>query len=238
MAGMLRVRRSRGAFSGFLLVLLGVWGGLVPLVGPYVHYAYTPDSSWTLTSGRVWLEIVPAGATVLGGLLVMITKLRPVAIAGAILAIVSGAWFAIGRTLMPLWTTTSQGAPVGGHIARAMEQIGFFAGLGIVIICVAAVALGGLSVISHRDKRHAERVVSDSSAVPSGAGIGPTGTSSGPGMPGTGPSWGRRFGLPSRGSGERAASDDQAGDSNDDKGTGSLRKVAVGSGRKSSTSSS
>jgi hypothetical protein len=28
MAGMLQMRRSRGAFSGFLLVLLGLWGAL------------------------------------------------------------------------------------------------------------------------------------------------------------------------------------------------------------------
>ncbi len=164
MAGTMRVRRSRGAFSGFLLVLLGVWGGLIPLVGPYVHYAYTPDSTWTLTTGRVWLELLPAGATVIGGLLVMISKVRPLAMLGATIAILSGAWFAIGRTLMPLWTSTGQGAPVGGQLARALEQIGFFAGLGAVIICVAAVALGGLSVVSVRDS-----IAATSMAAPAGA---------------------------------------------------------------------
>ena len=44
MAGMLKVSRSRGALSGVLLVLLGIWGGLIPLVGPYVNYAYTPTT--------------------------------------------------------------------------------------------------------------------------------------------------------------------------------------------------
>ena len=38
MAGMLQMRRSRGAFSGFLLILLGLWGALIPFVGPYFHY--------------------------------------------------------------------------------------------------------------------------------------------------------------------------------------------------------
>jgi hypothetical protein len=42
MAGMLRVPRSRGALSGALLVLLGLWGGLIAFVGPYFHFAYTP----------------------------------------------------------------------------------------------------------------------------------------------------------------------------------------------------
>src|SRR5262249_52014882 len=52
MTRMLQVPRSRGAVSGLLLVLLGLWGALIPLVGPYFHYAYTPDSAWTLTAGR------------------------------------------------------------------------------------------------------------------------------------------------------------------------------------------
>ncbi|MGO8979125.1 MAG: hypothetical protein ACLP70_13885 [Streptosporangiaceae bacterium] len=56
MTAMLRVPRSRGALSGVLLILLGLWGGLVPFVGPYFHYAYTPDRAWDFTAGRVWLE--------------------------------------------------------------------------------------------------------------------------------------------------------------------------------------
>ena len=55
MAGMLQMRRSRGAFSGFLLILLGLWGALIPFVGPYFHYAYTPDKAWTYNTGRLWL---------------------------------------------------------------------------------------------------------------------------------------------------------------------------------------
>ena len=62
MNGMLRVPRSRGALSGVLLVLLGAWGALVPFIGPYFHFAYTPDSGWTYTQGRLWLEILPGPA--------------------------------------------------------------------------------------------------------------------------------------------------------------------------------
>ncbi len=153
MAGILRVSRSRGALSGVLLVLLGIWGGLIPLVGPYVHYAYTPDHAWTLTSGRVWLEIIPAAGTLLGGLILLGSKLRPAALFGACLAAASGAWFAAGSALSPLWTTATpaQGYPVGGHVAQVMEQIGFFTGLGVVIVCIASLALGRLSVVTVRD---------------------------------------------------------------------------------------
>jgi hypothetical protein len=153
MAGMLTVSRSRGALSGVLLVLLGIWGGLIPLVGPYVNYAYTPNHAWRFTSGRIWLEILPAAGALLGGLILLASKLRPMALFGASLAAASGAWFAVGRSLAPLWTNNipAEGFPVGGHIARAMEQIGFFTGLGVVIVCIASVALGRLSLVSVRD---------------------------------------------------------------------------------------
>ena len=171
MAGMLRVSRSRGALSGVLLALLGIWGGLIPLVGPYVHYAYTPDHAWTFTAGRVWLEILPAAGTLIGGLVLLASKFRPMALLGASLAAASGAWFAAGTALAPLWTNTvaAQGFPVGGHLARAMEQIGYFTGLGVAIVCVASVALGRLSLVSIRDANAAER----SSTVTRPAGAGP-----------------------------------------------------------------
>jgi hypothetical protein len=139
--------------SGVLLVLLGIWGGLVPLVGPYVHYAYTPNHVWTITSGRIWLEFLPAAGAFLGGVILLASKFRPMALLGASLAAASGAWFAVGSALAPLWTHNlfAQGFPVGGHIARAMEQIGFFPGLGVVIVCIASIAIGRLSLVSVRD---------------------------------------------------------------------------------------
>jgi hypothetical protein len=154
MAGMLRVSRSRGALSGVLLILLGAWGGLIPFVGPSFHYAYTPDKAWTYTTGRLWLEILPAVAVVVGGLIVLVSGLRPTAMFGAWLAAIGGAWFAVGTVLAPLWTagiTAAQGVPIGGTMLRTVEQIGFFTGLGVVVVFVAAVALGRLSVVAVRD---------------------------------------------------------------------------------------
>lgn len=157
MAGMLRVPRSRGALTGALLVLLGIWGGLIAFVGPYFHYAYTPDKAWTYTTGRLWLEILPAAATVLGGLIVGGSGSRPVAIFGAWLAAASGAWFALGGLLSTVWTIGgTAGHPVGDNAHRVVEQIGFFTGLGVVIVFLAAVALGRFTVIGHRERMAAE----------------------------------------------------------------------------------
>ena len=157
MAGMLRVPRSRGALTGALLVLLGIWGGLIAFVGPYFHYAYTPDKAWTYTTGRLWLEILPAAATVLGGLIVGGSGSRPVAIFGAWRAAASGAWFALGGLLSTVWTIGGNaGHPVGDNAHRVVEQIGFFTGLGVVIVFLAAVALGRFTVIGHRERLAAE----------------------------------------------------------------------------------
>jgi hypothetical protein len=145
MAGMLQMRRSRGAFSGFLLMLLGLWGALIPFVGPYFHFAYTPDKAWTYNTGRLWLELLPGAAVFFGGFLLMIARTRHTALFGAILAVASGAWFALGTMLSPLWNhhVTMGGSPAAATVfKRIMEQLGFFSALGVVIVFVAAAAFG------------------------------------------------------------------------------------------------
>jgi hypothetical protein len=156
MNGMLRVPRSRGALSGVLLVLLGAWGALVPFIGPYFHFAYTPDSGWTFTQGRLWLEILPGAGAFLGGLITLASSYRHMAAFGAWLAALSGAWFVLGNTLRPLWNGTksagpSAGTAVGSTMMRMWEQLGFFTALGALIVLLAALALGRFTVIGARE---------------------------------------------------------------------------------------
>jgi hypothetical protein len=151
MAGMLQMRRSRGAFSGFLLILLGLWGALIPFVGPYFHYAYTPDTAWTYSTARLWLEILPGAAVFLGGFLLMIATGRHVALFGALLAAAAGGWFALGTVLSPLWNNhvTMGGSPASStQYMRIMEQLGFFTALGLVIVFIAAAALGRIASVT------------------------------------------------------------------------------------------
>src|SRR2546421_2977439 len=151
MAGMLQMRRSRGAFSGFLLMVLGLWGALIPFIGPYFNYAYTPDKAWTYNTGRLWLELLPGAAVFLGGVLLMVAKGRHTALFGALLAAAAGAWFALGTVLSPLWNhhIPMGGSPAGTSVyMRIMEQLGFFTALGVVIVFVAAAALGRISAVA------------------------------------------------------------------------------------------
>jgi hypothetical protein len=149
MAGMLRVRRVDGAIVGVLLVLLGIWGALIPFVGPYFHYAYTPNRTWDATAGRMWLEVLPGAAVVVGGLIVLLSRFRPLGLFGAWLSALAGAWFAVGGLIAAHWLSLpSAGQPVGGGTRAMLEQIGFFTGLGIVIVFLAAVALGRFTVVA------------------------------------------------------------------------------------------
>lgn len=157
--GTMHVARSRGALSGFLLVLLGIWGAVIPFVGPYFTYAYTPDSAWTWTWGRLWLEVLPGIAAIIGGLILATTINRAFGIFAGWLASAAGAWFVVGPILGRLWGGAggAAGTPVGGTTRQVVEEIGFFAGLGVVILFLAAYALGRYTVWAVRDVRAAER---------------------------------------------------------------------------------
>ena len=156
MAGMSQILRSRGAVTGVLLILLGAWGGLVPFVGPYFHYAYTPDTAWHFTLARLWLEILPAAAVVLGGVLVMASTRRLLAGTGAILAALAGGWFIAANPVNTLWPHLGvPGVPAGTSATQTvLEELGFFTGLCAVIIFCAALALGRCTVADSQTREY------------------------------------------------------------------------------------
>jgi hypothetical protein len=146
--------------SGVLLVLLGLWGGLISFVGPYVDFAYSPNETWFFNADRFWLNVAPALATGLGGLIVLLSANRAVAMFGGWMAAFGGAWFVVGPTVSVLWKAsgaTATGAPIGNEVRQVAEHLGFFVGLGAVIIFFAAFALGRFSVVGVRDARLTEK---------------------------------------------------------------------------------
>jgi hypothetical protein len=141
---------SRGRASGALLVLLGAWGALVPLVGPYFGYAYTPDKAWAYTSGRLVLSVLPGAAVFLGGVLVLASE--GAAAIGGFFAAVGGAWFVVGAEVMgvaaqggsygPGSPVVTSGPAFAPATMRLLEHLGFYSGLGVVIVFLGALALG------------------------------------------------------------------------------------------------
>jgi hypothetical protein len=176
MAGVMRIPRSRGGVSGALLILLGAWGGLAPFVGPYFSFAYTPDKAWAYTSGRLWLSVVPGAAALLGGLLVITASHRAVGCVGAFAAALGGAWFIVGSPVIRLAVkngSITPGVPLAGPLGPLssasrvlVEGLGFFTGVGTLILFFAALALGRFSVVGVRDAALAEEMLT---AVPTDA---------------------------------------------------------------------
>src|SRR5689334_348286 len=154
----LRVPRSRGALSGLLLLLLGAWGALIPFIGPLFSFGLPPDTAWTWTAARGWLEVLPGVVTAVGGLILLVSANRITACFGAWLAVAGGAWFIVGPELAHVLHIGDPGLPASSRTwLQALESLAFFYGLGALIIFFAAGALGRLSVRSVRDVKAARR---------------------------------------------------------------------------------
>jgi hypothetical protein len=140
----MRLPRTTGALSGVLVVVLGIWGALIPFVGPYFHYSFASNASWHFTASRVWLDVVPGVVAVLGGLMLLSGSRRTSGLLGGWLAVAAGAWFAIGPSVSVLWHGNDRpiGAPTGSHTRQALELLGYFQGLGVLIAALAAFAMG------------------------------------------------------------------------------------------------
>jgi hypothetical protein len=140
----MRVPRTTGAFSGFLIVLLGLWGALVPFFGPYFHFAFGGYQTWHYTSERLWLCIVPGAVAVIGGIMLLRATTRVGGLTAGWVALAAGVWFAVGPSVSLLWhhTIYAIGTPAGGYTRQMIEWVGYFYGLGAAIIGLAAFAMG------------------------------------------------------------------------------------------------
>ncbi len=132
--------------AGLLILILGLWGGLVPFIGPYFHFALGPNHSWTWTSGRFWLSVLPGAVAVLGGLMLLGAGPRPSGKLGAVLALAAGIWFAIGPEVSLLWNASgAQGVAHGSKGVRVLEMLTYHSLLGAVMAALAGYALPGLA---------------------------------------------------------------------------------------------
>lgn len=139
--------------SGALILLLGVWGGIAPYVGPIFAYHMDGAGAWTWTTARAELALGPGGIAVLGGLLLMIAGQRGMQRFGAFIAATAGTWFVVGSIFFPLWTGATVRLPKSGAAGISatwmgiLESLGFFLGTGVLIALLAAYAYGSLGSV-------------------------------------------------------------------------------------------
>ncbi len=140
----MRMARSTGVLSGLQIMLLGIWGGLIPFVGPYFNYSFGVNTTWHYTSDRLWLNILPGALAVLGGALLLVAATRVAGVVGGWLALLAGTWYVIGPAVSLTWESGRGpiGAPLFGSTRQMLELVGYFYGLGALIIALAAFSIG------------------------------------------------------------------------------------------------
>lgn len=128
---------------GVLLMALGAWVFLVPLVGPYFNFGFFTSSTWVFSGVHWELMLGPGIALFVGGLL-MVLPASPVSSFGGALALLAGVWLLIGPSLYPIWA---------GHVAVATSHpqwltsllwIGYFYGTGAIAVYLSGILHGML----------------------------------------------------------------------------------------------
>jgi hypothetical protein len=134
---------ARTRSSAVLIMLLGIWGGIVPFVGPYFGYpSGAPTWHWSVTNAT--LSVAAGAAAFLGGLMLMSSR-PPSARLGGLLAILGGAWFVLGPVFHPLWSSAAVMKMSGSKWMQVLEQLGYHYGTGVLITALAGFALGTMT---------------------------------------------------------------------------------------------
>ena len=169
------MRRTRGLVSGLLLVLIGAWAGLAPFIAPYGGFGITPATPWHFDAGRLYFSVLPGAVVLIAGLIVATARLRPLAVGSALIAAIGGIWLGYGviltRALFPFRvavTMLAHGTAIGATPARMLLSAGaLYYAPGTLIVFAAALAIGRVSVVAHKDHvRYAAAVAAMTAAGP------------------------------------------------------------------------
>jgi hypothetical protein len=151
-----RIPRTKGAISGVIVIALGLWGALVPFIGPYFNFAMHTDQTWHWFADRGWLEVLPGAVAVLGGMMMVRGGTRSSISLGAMLGLAAGLWYLLGPTVSTLWNhgALAIGPALGTHtLTRALVWIGYFYGVGALLTLFSSYALGFIAALPVVDQR-------------------------------------------------------------------------------------
>ena len=139
---------------GLLLMALGVWGALVPFVGPEFDYPFPAGSdigAWEWSDTAWQLSLLPGIAAAYGGLILlgMVGSVRIAPAFGALVALTAGVWFVLGGEFSRLWTSPPPDG-TGSDWMVIATNVGYHDGLGLAIAALYAFALGMLTLLPER----------------------------------------------------------------------------------------
>ena len=129
---------------GILLMLLGAWVFLVPLVGPYFNFGFFTSSTWVF-SGVHWEMMLGPGLAIFAGGLLMTMPASPLSSTGGLLALLGGVWLLVGPSLHPIWSGRIAIATAHPQWLQSLLWIGYFYGAGAVGVYLTGLLHGLLA---------------------------------------------------------------------------------------------
>lgn len=134
---------------GFLTLLVGAWGGIVPFVGPTFGFSADGTMAWYWNMPHALLWLAPGAAAVLAGAVMLGTLPRALAGLGrmgafgaGLLAVLAGAWFVIGPEAWPV-LVHSAGVFTPAHPLRELaREVGYSFGPGVLLVAFGSMAMG------------------------------------------------------------------------------------------------
>ncbi len=121
-----------------LIILLALFGVVIPFVGPLFGFGMGPDPAWVVTESRIVRHVIPGIAVILGGLM-LFSHSRAYRGIGITLALLGGIWFTVAPVVL--------GRVTGGPPAfiDMLRPLAYHYGTGLLITALAAFALGRMS---------------------------------------------------------------------------------------------
>jgi hypothetical protein len=182
------IKPSGLIFVGIVSVLLGLWGGVIPFIGPTFGFSADGSRGWNASSAHLLLAVLPGAVAFLAGVIMVSTAPRAVSGGGrgslvmaGFLALLAGGWFVIGPLARPVLSSAGNYFVGAGALRELAFQVGYALGPGLLIALTGGFALGwsvrhqrlaGVTVVRaessarlHRSRRRAA-VTEDPTAVP------------------------------------------------------------------------
>ncbi len=134
---------------GLVALIVSAWSGIAPFVGPVFGYDPTGNDSWHWTLAHGVLAVAPGAAGCLMGLWIMgrvpvtrIGRRRFGLSAAGLVAVASGAWFAIGPLAWPVLSNQARYFLPASPLHNLANVVGCSIGPGIILAACGAFAMG------------------------------------------------------------------------------------------------
>jgi hypothetical protein len=140
-------RRAGLGAVGFLIVLVGAWGGTVPYIGPTFGYQSNGMSSWQWNLQHSLLYLVPGAVAVAAGFMLIASGARashrPRRMGAGLLGLIvfaCGCWFVLGPVVWPLFYSNPIFGPASAR-DNFVNQLGYNLGPGLVLVVLSGIAI-------------------------------------------------------------------------------------------------